>query len=119
MIAELKSMGIELMVSIWPTVEKSSEKGRGYATHYDATNPEARKFVWETAKRNYHDKGIKIFWLDEAEPEYTIYDFDIYRYWAGPNLSVGNIYPSEYAKGFYEGMLQAGQKDIVNLVRCA
>jgi alpha-D-xyloside xylohydrolase len=141
MIAELKSMGIELMVSIWPTVEKSSEnyeemvrqgllirqdrgvrvamEGRGYATHYDATNPEARKFVWETAKRNYHDKGIKIFWLDEAEPEYTIYDFDIYRYWAGPNLSVGNIYPSEYAKGFYEGMLQAGQKDVVNLVRCA
>ncbi|KAF4980561.1 hypothetical protein FZEAL_3456 [Fusarium zealandicum] len=141
MVAELKSMNIELMVSIWPTVEKDSEnydemlrrgllirqdrgirasmEGRGYAVHYDATNPEARSFVWEAAKRNYHDKGIKVFWLDEAEPEYTVYDFDIYRYAAGPNLSIGNIYPRDFAKGFYEGMAESGQKNIVNLLRCA
>lgn len=141
MIAELKSMNIEFMVSIWPTVEKSSEnynemlrrgllirqdrgirasmEGRGYAIHYDATHPEARKFVWETAKRNYFDKGIKVFWLDEAEPEYTVYDFEIYRYNAGPNLSIGNIYPVEYAKTFYEGQRAAGQENIVNLLRCA
>lgn len=141
MVAELKELNIELMVSIWPTVERSSEnydemlrrgllirqdrgiraamEGRGYAIHYDATNPEARKFVWEAAKRNYHDKGIKVFWLDEAEPEYTVYDFDIFRYHAGPNLSVGNFYPSDYAKGFYEGMKETGQEEIVSLIRCA
>ncbi|KAM0542292.1 hypothetical protein ACHAPJ_012857 [Fusarium lateritium] len=141
MVAELKSMNVELMVSIWPTVEKNSEnydemlrrgllirqdrgiraamEGRGYAIHYDATNPEARKFVWDVSKKNYHDKGIKVFWLDEAEPEYTVYDFDIYRYHAGPNLAIGNIYPHDYAKGFYDGMVEAGQTDIVNLIRCA
>ncbi len=141
MIKELKEMGIELMVSIWPTVDRDSEnyeemleKGylirteRGVRTgldfmgatiHYDATNPEARKYVWNKAKKNYYDKGIKVFWLDEAEPEYTAYDFDNYRYYRGTDLEIGNIYPVEYAKTFYEGMEAEGQKNIVNLLRCA
>ncbi len=124
MIKELKEMGIELMVSIWPTVDKISEnydkmlkKGylvrvdRGIRTtmdflgdtvFYDPTNPEARDFVWKTAKKNYYDKGIKIFWLDEAEPEYSIYDFENYRYHLGPNVQIGNIYPAMYAKTFFK-----------------
>ncbi len=110
MIAELKEMGIELMVSIWPMVDYKSEnfdemrsKGlltrvergvhidhlyMGNTVHYDTTNPEAREYVWEKAKKNYYDKGVKIFWLDEAEPEYTVYDFDNYRYYLGPNNQV-------------------------------
>ena len=32
---------------------------------------------------------------------------------------VGNLYPREYARLFYEGQREAGQKDIVNLIRCA
>ncbi|KAF2224103.1 glycosyl hydrolases family 31-domain-containing protein [Elsinoe ampelina] len=141
MIAELKSMNVELMVSIWPTVDKLSENyeemlerglliqtERGIRTamdfqgdtvHFDATNPEARKYVWDKAKQNYFDKGIRVFWLDEAEPEYTAYDFDNYRYYKGPNQAIGNIYPVEYARAFYEGQEAAGQKDIVNLIRCA
>jgi len=140
MIAEVRSLGIELMVSIWPTVDILSEnyeemlaKGmlvrqdRGYrvsmgpriCNHFDATNPEARRFVWETAKRNYYDKGVRLFWLDEAEPEYSVYDFDVFRYHQGPNLMVGNIFPLEYSKGFYEGMKEEGQENVVNLVRCA
>lgn len=141
MIRELKEMGIELMVSIWPTVDRDSEnyeemleKGylirteRGFRTgldfmgatiHYDATNPEARKYLWNKAKKNYYDKGIKVFWLDEAEPEYTAYDFDNYRYYRGTDLEIGNIYPVEYAKTFYEGMEEEGQENIVNLLRCA
>ena len=73
----------------------------------------------EICKRNYHDLGIKAFWLDEAEPEYGVYDFDNYRYHAGPALQVGNIYPQAFARAFYEGQVEAGQEDIVNLVRCA
>ena len=141
MIKELKEMGIELMVSVWPTVDRESEnyeemleKGylirteRGFRTgldflgatiHYDATNPAAREYLWNKAKKNYYDKGIKIFWLDEAEPEYTAYDFDNYRYYRGTDLEIGNIYPVEYAKTFYEGMEKEGQKNIVNLLRCA
>lgn len=141
MVKELQDMGIELMVSIWPTVDKTSEnygemlrKGylvrtdRGIRTtmdflgdtvFYDATNPAAQEYVWSKAKTNYYDKGIRIFWLDEAEPEYSIYDFDNYRYHLGPNLQVGNLYPVMYAKTFYDGMQKAGQDNIMNLLRCA
>ncbi len=141
MVSELNEMGIKLMVSIWPTVEQESENyeamlengylirtERGVRTgldfqnatiHYDATNPGARSFLWEKAKKNYYEKGIQLFWLDEAEPEYTAYDFDNYRYYEGSNLQIGNLYPREYARTFYEGMEREGQKNIVNLLRCA
>lgn len=141
MVRELKDMGIELMVSVWPTVDRKSEnyvemleKGylirtdrgfrvgldfEGATIHFDATNPQAREYIWEKARKNYYEKGIKIFWLDEAEPEYTAYDFDNYRYYLGPNLQIGNIYPVDYARAFYEGMEAEGQENIVNLLRCA
>ena len=74
--------------------------------------------MWGKAKANYYDKGVRIFWLDEAEPEYTVYDFDLYRYHLGPNVKIGNIYPQHYAKTFYDGMRRrAGQP--INLLRCA
>ncbi|KIW24698.1 uncharacterized protein PV07_10399 [Cladophialophora immunda] len=142
MIKELQSMNIELLVSIWPTVDKRSEnydhmlengllirqdRGlrismdfQGETVHADFTNPATREFVWNTVKKNYYDKGVKLFWLDEAEPEYSAYDFDVYRYHSGSVLSTGNAYPVEYAKAFYEGMVKDGkQKDVCNLIRCA
>ena len=141
MIAELKEMGIELMVSIWPMVDYKSEnfeemKAKGLLTRvekgvridnvymgntiqYDPTNPEAREYVWGKAKKNYYDKGVKIFWLDEAEPEYTVYDFENYRYHLGPNVQIGNVYPAMYAKTFFDGMRAEGQENVVNLLRCA
>lgn len=138
----MQSMNIELLVSIWPTVDKRSEnydymlehgmlirqdRGlrvamdfQGDTVHADFTNPAAREFVWKTAKKNYYDKGVKLFWLDEAEPEYNVYDFDIYRYHSGTVLSTGNAYPVDYARAFYEGMVKDGkQKDVCNLIRCA
>jgi alpha-D-xyloside xylohydrolase len=141
MIAELEAMGTKLMVSIWPTIDRTSthfkemrDQGLLVRTHrgigttmdflgdtvfFDATNPQARQYVWQLVKKNYYDKGVRIFWLDEAEPEYSVYDFDNYRYHAGTDLQVGNIYPRLYAQGFYEGMSAQGQTDIVNLIRCA
>ena len=67
----------------------------------------------------YYDKGIKTFWLDEAEPEYSVYDFENYRYYLGPNVQIGNIYPELYAKTFYDGMTAEGQENVINLLRCA
>ena len=141
MIKELKEMGIELMVSIWPTVDYRSEnfqemKEKGYlirtergfrivmdfqgnTIHYDATNPDAREYVRQKAKKNYYDKGVKTFWLDEAEPEYSVYDFENYRYHMGPNVQIGNLYPKLYAKTFYDGMTAEGQENVINLLRCA
>ena len=141
MVRELNEMGIELMVSIWPTVDKTCEnypemleKGylirtdrgfrvgldfEGATIHFDATNPDARAYVWDKALENYYHYGIKTFWLDEAEPEYTVYDFDNYRYYLGKNLEIGNLYPVCYAQCFYEGQQAQGQENIVNLLRCA
>lgn len=141
MTAELKELGVELMVSVWPTVDSKSENfnnmaGSGYlisadrgmninmnwmgeTVFFDATNPGARDFVWQTCKKNYYDKGINLFWLDEAEPEFGPYDFDNYRYYAGPALQCSNIYPLMYAKGYYDGMTAAGKEKVCNLVRSA
>ncbi|MBR0366186.1 MAG: glycoside hydrolase family 31 protein [Clostridia bacterium] len=137
----LKDMGVRCMVSIWPTVDRKSvnfkqmldeglfvrtERGsmqcfdfQGDTVIYDALNPAAREFIWSKAKENYYKFGIDMFWLDEAEPEYSAYDYDHYRHYTGPALKVGNSYPKAHAKAFYDGMKAQGQRDIVNLLRCA
>ncbi|MNV56707.1 Alpha-xylosidase [compost metagenome] len=139
--AELKEMGTELMVSVWPTIDSRSENygpmaeegylisadrgmninmnWMGETVFFDATHPGAREYVWQASKKNYYDKGVRLFWLDEAEPEYGPYDFDLYRYYQGPALQCTNIYPREYAKGYYEGMSAEGQEGVCNLVRAA
>lgn len=141
MVKELKELGIETVVSVWPTIDERSENygamaengflvdaDRGNHDHmtwmgntvfYDATHPGAQKFVWERCRDNYYRKGIRCFWLDEAEPEYDPYDFDNYRYFAGPALQCSNIYPVGYAKGFYDGLKAEGETDVLSLVRCA
>lgn len=141
MVKELKELGIETVVSVWPTIDERSKNfgkmndmgylvtaDRGNSNHmtwmgntvfYDATHPGAQKFVWERCKENYYKKGIRCFWLDEAEPEYGPYDFDNYRYYAGTALQCSNIYPVGYAKGFYDGLKAEGESEILSLVRCA
>ena len=139
MVRELKEMGMELMVSVWPTVDGESEnyeemRELGYLTRseygkrlgqlgdaciIDVTHPEGRKYVWEKIKKNYYDLGIKIFWLDEAEPEFTGYEFEHYRYYLGADMEVGNLFPKYYARMAYDGMEAEGQTNIVNLLRCA
>ena len=92
----------------------------GETTYFDPTNPETRAFVWDKCRKNYYDAhGIHIFWLDEAEPEYGPYEFDLYRYHDGPGLQVSNEYPKCYARGFWDGLKEAGEKEIMSLVRCA
>lgn len=141
MIKELHQMGIKLMVSVWPTVDQTSShyaemKEKGYLVQVergvpitmdflgnngfvDFTNPAARKYLWKLLKKNYSDQGVDLFWLDEAEPEYTIYDFDNYRYYRGSDLQVGNLYPVKYSQMVYDGQKAAGKRKIINLVRSA
>lgn len=139
MVDELESMGIKLMVSIWPTVEEGSENFKemeelgylsrndygkrmhqlGNAAIMDPTNPDARKYVWSKIKKNYYEDGVRIFWLDEAEPEFTNYEYGNHRFYLGSDLEIGNIFPREYARMAYEGMEEEGQGNIVNLLRCA
>ena len=140
MVDELHSMGIKVIVSVWPSVDRKSEnfypmmeKGllikteRGAAQTYDYQgdcveidpfNPETRKYVWEVCKKNYYDFGIDAFWLDNSEPDYGVYDFENYRYCDGPALALSNIYPQMYSRVFYDEMKKEG-KPVVNLLRCA
>lgn len=141
MVDELHAMGTRVMVSVWPSVDRKSnnfkemhEKGllirtesgamqtydfQGDCVSFDTTNPEARAFVWEKCRESYYKYGIDMFWLDNAEPDYAVYDFDNYRTYLGPNIKVGNVYPLMFAKGFYDGLMKEKQADIVNLVRSA
>lgn len=83
MVDELHSMGIRVMVSVWPSVDRKSknfkemfekgmlvqaEKGsiqtydfNGDCVTFDATNPEARDFVWNKCRENYYKFGIDLF----------------------------------------------------------
>jgi alpha-D-xyloside xylohydrolase len=140
MVKELEAMGIRLLVSIWPTVQQESENYpamlrknylirpevgvnaflpfTGYLTFVDVTNPGAREFMWDKIRKNYYDQGIRMFWLDEAEPEIDPLDYENVRYYKGNGLEMSSIYPFHFAQAVYDGQVAAGQKDIINLVRC-
>ncbi len=146
--AALKEMGVELMVSIWPTVNRdnpsfeemaqrgllvgtehgvqahmpiadTTPEGISLVTYYDATHPEARAYVWNKVKKNYLDNGVRVFWLDADEPEVYPIHVDNLRYHLGTGHEVSCIYPLQHQRGFYEGMRAAGQDEIVTLSRSA
>ncbi|MCE7080006.1 TIM-barrel domain-containing protein [Streptomyces sp. ST2-7A] len=142
MVRELSEMGTTLVVSVWPSVSPLSEnhptlEQRGWfigteygpmahadwpdkevaepvqVAFYDATNPEAREFVWSRIRENYLDPyGIKAFWLDACEPELKPGFAGNHRYHAGPGLEVANLYPRENARAFHEGLTAAGEETI-------
>ncbi len=140
MIDELHSMGIRVIVSVWPSVDRRSENfapmtergllirtERGAAQTYDYQgdcveidpfNPETRKYIWEVCKRNYADLGIDGFWLDNSEPDYGVYDFENYRYCEGSALTCSNLYPQMFSRAFFEPMSAGKQETPVNLLRC-
>ena len=139
MVSELEEMGIKTMISIWPTVSQQSKYYNDYlegghlvkvnrgirvtmpifsnAVYIDPTNKKTREFLWDKLKRNYYDCGIKLFWLDVAEPGYSVYDFDNYQYLKGSALKIGNTYPVEYSKIVHDGLKSEGIDDIVTLIR--
>ena len=140
MVDELHAMGIRVIVSIWPSVDRRSENfgpmmergllirtERGAAQTYDYQgdcveidpfNPETREYIWEVCKRNYADLGIDGFWLDNSEPDYGVYDFENYRYCAGPALSCSNMYPQLFSRAFFDPMSRNAKETPVNLLRC-
>ena len=140
MVDELHSMGIKVIVSVWPSVDRRSEnfdpmlergllmrteRGalqtydyQGDCVEIDVFNPEARKYVWNVCKRNYYDLGIDAFWLDNSEPDLGVYDFEHYRYCDGPALALSNLYPQMFSRAFYDEMKALGRGPVVNLLRC-
>ena len=136
MIRELHDMGVRVMVSVWPSVDRRSENfapmlergllmrtERGAAQTYDYQGDcvqadlfrkETRDYLWTVCRRNYRDLGVDSFWLDNAEPDLGVYDFDHYRYARGSALSCTALYPQLFSRAFYEPM----GPGTVNLIRC-
>lgn len=148
MVDELRELGIELMVSVWPTISPLSENFADYrdsgllvgadqgvefqqtiqdkgmttplpVAFYDPTNPRTRQYVWDLIRRNYLDTGIRVFWLDASEPELNPAHPGNLSLYAGPGAEVANIYPRDNARLFAEGMAAAGQEPTVLLCRSA
>ena len=138
MTRELAEMGTKCMVSVWPTVMTNSinykeMNARGLMVNsasgepcgifgkpfYDATNPEAREFIWSKVKKNYYDLGIDTFWLDCSEPEFLPPEFHHYVYSVGSAEKTAGLYPLLHVKGFYEGVKSAGEKTPMTLSRSA
>ena len=148
MVRELAEMGVEVMVSVWPTVNPDSEHAEYMKEHdmllgterglpvlldfadsessksvhfyyYDPSVPDARNFVWERIKESYYDRNIRIFWLDACEPEVRPQHLDNMRMTAGNMEEVGCIYPMLHHQAFYEGMKSQGQDEVLNLTRSA
>jgi alpha-D-xyloside xylohydrolase len=147
MVRELDELGVRLMVSVWPSVSPVSgnhqpmldqglfigteygpiahadwpDKGLGarsaQVAFYDATNPDARRYVWERIRRGYHELGITVFWLDACEPELKPGHQNGLRYHAGPGLEVGNLYPRENARMVHDGLRATGEREIISLNR--
>ncbi len=138
---ELYSLGMRPVVSIWPTINPSShnwqtmneenmlvrtENGQygsfdfhGLQAFIDPTNPRTREYVWQQAKKNYYDVGIKTFWLDEAEPEVHPQQFHHLRFHIGNGAQVALTYPYYYVKTFHDGLKGEGEEEIVSLTRAA
>jgi len=148
MVRELEGMGVRLMVSIWPTVNRNSanfsemeergflvrpERGTGYLLEfeevrssdkvglhfYDATSKDARDYLWQKIREGYYNKGIRLWWLDACEPEIRPAEPDNVRYSLGNGAEVGCLYPLLHTKGIYEGMESVGETEILSLCRSA
>ncbi len=148
MVDELRALGVELMVSVWPTVNPTSANyaemdGRGllvgntrslplhlpfwdkgfdgqtFVRYYDSTNPEARRYIWQKVTEGYLRYGIRTFWLDACEPEMRPEDPESNLFHLGPGSQVQNVYPREHARGFAEGLWASGEEELLLLCRSA
>lgn len=148
MMAELKELGIEAMISVWPSFNGDSthfdefqrdglllqtERGTPalfpffdtqpdglvYLHYYDPSNPEARRRFWEKTRKGYRRYGFKIYWLDACEPEMNPIDYDNLRFHCGNGREVACLYPLLHTQAFDEGMRGEGEEDYLFLCRSA
>ena len=141
MVEELDAMGVRIMISPWTLVDEKSEnfaymKEHGMFTgsiggrkdtvdfdgpkyQYDPTNPEAARFLWSKWKENYFDIGIRTFWLDPCDEFHGIQEYDQVLFHIGPARETHAYFPVAHQKNIYEGLIAAGEKEVVTICRNA
>ena len=141
MVRKLDGMGVRIMISPWTLVDEKSEnfaymKEHGMFTgsiggrkdtvdfdgpkyQYDPTNPEAARFLWSKWKENYFDIGIRTFWLDPCDEFHGIQEYDQVLFHIGPARETHAYFPVAHQKNIYEGLIAAGEKEVVTICRNA
>jgi alpha-D-xyloside xylohydrolase len=146
LIRDLTDMGVETMVSIWPTIGLNAETwkemreagmilrtergipavnmfpdkdpyGLHFLTYYDAFNPDARDYHWERVKAGYLKRGFRNFWLDSCEPEIRPANAENIRTSLGNGAEMLSAYPKLHADRYAEGLKEEGITDAVLLTR--
>jgi alpha-D-xyloside xylohydrolase len=90
---------------------------------YDPTQPAARKFMWSLMRDGYYQNGIRVFWLDGAEPEISTGTAqaaaDSYNSSIGTGQATGMLFPDYHVRTVWEGLRGEGEEDVVMLTRSA
>lgn len=139
MIADLYSMNIRVMISIWPNMSQEcvnylEMKEQGYLlandSNYNAFIPEARALYWQQAHDGLFQYGIDAWWCDCTEPFQADWKGTIKpepcqrallmtgeaKKFLDPEYI--NAYSLMHSQGIYEGQRRVtDEKRVVNLTR--
>jgi alpha-D-xyloside xylohydrolase len=122
---QLHAMGLRSIISVWPRFERESRyynmlAAKGWLLHdkngnpvdglpvrfdragalIDSTNPDARRWFWDTVNRNILSEGFDYLWLDETEPD-LVPDGNFYSIGSGDRYH--NVFPLFHLDGAAEG----------------
>lgn len=140
------SMNARIMVSIWPNPQNCPQerdfREKGYMLEhsvYDAFNPDARRYYWSYADREFFSKGFDAWWCDSSEPldgdwnrmpepvDGKDYGWDDHeRRWHlnkdilsdALGMERSSLYSLYHSRGIYENQrLATDRKRVVNLTR--
>jgi alpha-D-xyloside xylohydrolase len=90
---------------------------------YDASNPDARAYVWSRVAAGFVAHGIDLFWLDASEPQppnpgfYDNPDYELGQFRAGAMAEVGPAFTQWHTTTFADGYKQANLTQSVMLAR--
>ena len=114
MTAELRSMHLALVISVWENVSKDSDLGRAYekdncyvpdSPWLDLTNPRVQTAHWEAMRTRLFNLGINGWWLDATEPENDALLGTMTH--LGPGELNRITYPLYVSKAVYDGQRAA------------
>ncbi len=145
MVADLRSLGIELAVTFWPLVtpqgayfdafNRSGFFLRNITTNAsvpleswgpetqlfctDETNPAAQDAIFDAFWAGYGQHGIRTIWLDGSEPERQNNNFGEYALHGGSDMEVGEAWVHQHTAAIARGMAKKGYapNEFVTLAR--